>query len=128
MDKLIARAQNEDVPSLVQEAWTLIIAFAREKPYLFRLIWVLPEETGLDPEKNRQQQLETINQFARLLALGMEKGDFKTRDPYITSATVLGIINMPFMLFYSGKLSDTSLRDRMVEEVFSAAVLYLKGE
>jgi hypothetical protein len=36
------------------------------------------------------------------------------------------MVNTPYILFHSGKLIDPIMRDRMVEEVFSATMGYLK--
>ncbi len=126
LDAIEARAQTEDIPALVQEIGALFITFAREKPYLYRLGWVTPEAERIDIEANTQDQLVMITQIARILKLGMERGDFESRDPQLAAFTVVGMINMPFMLYHTGKLPDETLRDRMVDEVFSAAMGYLK--
>lgn len=120
------RAQSGDMPLLLREIWTVFVNFAQENPSLYRLAWVMPETTGADLETNRQQTLKIIDQLATLLQLGMERGDFQQRDPYLAASTILGIINMPFILFYSGRLVDASLRDRMVDEVLEATMRYLK--
>ena len=88
--------------------------------------WVLPEVGGESLEENRQRMRATVEHLARLLKLGMESGTFEARDPFLVAGTVLGMVNMPYILYQSGKMVDPELRDRMIEEVLSAAMAYLK--
>ncbi|MBT3313941.1 MAG: TetR/AcrR family transcriptional regulator [Anaerolineae bacterium] len=125
LNEIEERAQSENIPALLEEVWMLFADFAREKPFLYRLAWVTPEAGGIDTEEKHQQRRAIVNQLARILKLGMERGDFEPRDPALTALTVLGMFNMPFMLFHNGRLPDESLRDRMVDEVFSAVMGYL---
>jgi AcrR family transcriptional regulator len=120
------RAETEDIRRVVEDYLGFFIAFARENPNLYRMAWVLPEVGGESPEENRQRMQATIGQLAHLLSLGMGRGVFERREPFLAAGTVLGIVNMPYILFHSGKLADAGLRDRMVEEVLKAAMGYLK--
>lgn len=125
LDAIIARAQTEDIPVLVQEVWNLFLTFARENPRLHRLAWATPKAMGVDAQANNQHRLALVNQLAELLKIGMERGNFEPRDPTLAALTVLGMINMPFMLHYNGRLPNESLRDRMMDEVYEAAMGYL---
>ncbi len=118
--------QIEDIFNIVEKQLKLYIDFARNNPNLYRLAWVLPEPGVESLEENRQRMHVTVEHLARLLKLGMEYGTFEPRDPFLAAATVLGMVNVPYILYYSGKMVDPVLRDRMVEEVFSAAMAYLK--
>ncbi len=128
LDAIEARAQTEDIPTLVEEIWALFITFAHENPQLHRLAWITPEAERLDIEANKEYQLAVVRQLGRILKLGMERGDFESRDPQLAALTVVGMVNMPFVLYHTGKLPDETLRDRMVDEVFSAAMGYLKAK
>jgi len=86
----------------------------------------MPEVGGESLEENRQRMHATVEHLARLLKLGMESSTFEPRETFLAASTVLGMVNMPYILFHSGKLVDPVLRDRMVEEVLSAAMAYLK--
>jgi hypothetical protein len=44
------------------------------------------------------------------------------------ACTAMKMVNMPFMFFHSSRINDPGFRDRMVDEVLSAAMLYLKGK
>ena len=118
--------QIEEISQIVERQLKVYIDFARENPNLYRLAWVLPEVGGESLEENRQRMHATVEHLARLLKLGIESGEFELRDSFLAAGTVLGMVNMPYILFHSGKLVDTVLRDRMVEEVLSAAMTYLK--
>ena len=120
------RAQSEDIAQLMKEALAFYVAFARENPNLYRLAWVMPEVGGESAEKTRLRMQNTVGLLADLLDLGMKRGAFAVRDPFLAAATMLGMVNMPFILFHSGRLADPDLRDRMVEEVLSAVMCYLR--
>ncbi len=120
------RVEKDNIPGIVQEVLVFFSTFARENPNLYRLAWVMPDVGGESMEQTRLRMQDTVGQLASLLNLGMENGDFEPRQPFLAAATVLGMVNMPHILFHSGKLVDPALRERMVEEALSAAMLYLK--
>lgn len=120
------RATPENIVQVVEDVLRHYIDFARENPNLYRLTWVMPELGIESPEENRQRTLNTVGHLAGLLQLGMASGVFENREPLLSAGTVLAIVNTPYILFHSGKLIDPIMRDRMVEEVFSAAMGYLK--
>jgi AcrR family transcriptional regulator len=119
-------ATPNNIVQVVEGVLRHYIDFAREKPNLYRLAWVMPDFGIESPEENRQRTLNTVGHLAGLLQLGMESGVFENREPLLAAGTVLGIVNTPYILFHSGKLIDPDLRDRMVEEVLVAAMGYLK--
>ena len=120
------RATPENIVQVVEDVLRLYIDFARENPNLYRLAWVMPEFGIESPEENRQRTLNTVGHLAGLLQLGMEAGIFENREPLLSAGTALAMVNTPYILFHNGKLIDPIMRDRMVEEVFSAAMGYLK--
>jgi AcrR family transcriptional regulator len=120
------RATPENIVQIVEDVLRHYIDFARENPNLYRLTWVMPELGIESPEENRQRTLNTVGHLAGLLQLGMESGVFENREPLLSAGTALAMVNIPFILFHNGRLADPAMRDRMVEEVFSAAMGYLK--
>jgi AcrR family transcriptional regulator len=125
-DRIEQHAKTEEISKVVQELLELYIDFARENPNLYRLAWVMPEVGFESQEENRQRMQATVGRLAALIKLGMERGTFETRDPILAAGTVLGMINMPHILFHSGKLVNPAMCDQMVQEVLSAAKAYLK--
>jgi AcrR family transcriptional regulator len=124
--RIADRAQSEAIPAVVRELLGMYIAFACENPNLYRLAWVMPEALGESPEANRQRRRMTVEHLAGLLQQGMDRGDFARRDPFLAAGVVLGIVNMPYILYFSGKVMEAELRDRMVPETIFAAENYLK--
>lgn len=120
------RATPENIVQVVEDVLRLYIDFARENPNLYRLTWVMPELGIESPEENRQRTLNTVGHLAGLLQLGMESGVFENREPLLSAGTALAMINTPYILFHNGRLSDPTMRDRMVDEVFSIIMNYLK--
>jgi AcrR family transcriptional regulator len=120
------RAGMEDIQRVVEEMFRYYTDFARKSPNAYRLAWVMPE-MGLESlDENRQRMRDTIGYLARIIKIGMTQGCFTVRDPFLAAATVLGMVNMPYILFHSGKIKDPEMRDRMAEEVIGAAMGYLK--
>ncbi len=119
-------SETEDINQVVQDMLVFFISFARENPNLYRLAWVMPEASGESLEENRQRMQITVGQLAQLVTLGIEQGAFESRDPFLAASTALGMVNMPFILFHTGKIAEPVLRDRMVDEVLAAAMCYLK--
>ncbi len=120
------RATPENIVQVVEDVLRLYIDFARENPNLYRLAWVMPELGIESPEENRQRTLNTVGHLAGLIQQGIEFGFFENREPFLAAGTALAMVNTPYILFHNGKLIDPLMRDRMVEEVFSAAMNYLK--
>lgn len=125
-DRIEQHAKTEEISKVLLELLELYIDFARENPNLYRLAWVMPEFGFESQEETRQRMQATVGRLAALIKLGMERGTFETRDPILAAGTVLGMINMPHILFHSGKLVNPAMRDQMVQEVLSAAMTYLK--
>lgn len=126
-DEFELRGQTEDISVLVEELLSFYITFARENPRLYRLAWVMPETGIMSPEEKWEQTMANVEHLAKLLKAGMFRGDFETRDPFLAASTVLGMINMPFILFHNRRLRDTNMLDRMVNEVLTIALSYLRN-
>ena len=120
------RANSKNILQVVESVLRHYIDFARENPNLYRLAWVMPEIGIESSEENRLRTLNTVGHLASLLQLGMEAGVFENREPLLAAGTALAMMNTPFILFHNGRLADPIMRDRVVEEVFSATMGYLK--
>ena len=113
-------------PGWCRSCWSFILTLPRENPNLYRLAWVMPEVGFESPEENRQRMQATVGHLAALLKLGMERGTFESARPFLAAGTVLGMVNMPHILFHSGKLVDPVHARPHGKEVLSAAMTYLK--
>lgn len=86
----------------------------------------MSEAAGAGAAKTRSRIQDMVGLLADLLELGMERGEFVRREQFLVAAGVLRMVNMPFILFQSGKLPDCVLHDPIVDGVVSATMLYLK--
>lgn len=120
------RAEKEDISKVVEDLLVFFITFARENPNLYRMAWVIPEMGGESLEQTRARMQTTVGHLANLIKLGMDRNIFEPREPFLAAGTVLAMVNTPYIMFHTGKLVDPSLRDRMVDEVLSAAMGYLR--
>ena len=121
-----ARAQREDIRQVVRKHLTFYTELARENPNLYYLAWVAPEESEEHRLAQRVQMMEIVEGLAVLLELGMAEGAFARRDALMAAISVLGMVNVPNILYFSGKVLDPRVRDRMVAEMLPAAMLYLE--
>ncbi len=117
--------QDGNIRELVRQLLQLNITFAREKPGLFRLALLTPEVMGENPAQSRQRIQTSVEQLARMLKLGMEQGVFARRDPFVAAGIAIQIVNMPYILFHSGRLQNPLMRDILAGESLSAAMIYL---
>ena len=124
-EKLKERALTEDIPPLVKELLGMLVAYAKAHPNIYRMGWVVPEEGNPYLEKGQQKKLIAADLLASLLEMGIERGDFAERDPLLAATTALGMVNMPFILFHTGRIDNPVFRDQMVDEALLAAMGYL---
>jgi Transcriptional regulator len=125
-EEFLERGQSEPIVPLVQAFLKTYVQFAVDRPNLFRLAWVMPEKIGGNLDENRLNLRRNVEILAQLLNLGMQDGSFEPRDPFLAASTVLCMVNIPHILYHTGKLVDPALRDAMIAELFSAAMLYLQ--
>jgi hypothetical protein len=126
--EIAKRALTEDIPPLVEESLGILVTFALENPNLYRMGWVIPDKGNQLLEEFQNKKLIDADLLASLLELGMERRDFAERDPLLAATTALGMVNVPFILYHTGRIDDPGFRDQMVDEVLSAVMLYLKGK
>ncbi|MBT3313931.1 MAG: TetR/AcrR family transcriptional regulator [Anaerolineae bacterium] len=126
-EKIEARASTEAIPSLIKELVDILVTYANENPGIYKMSWLTPEKAN-PLSKNRSSKFVALALFINLIKIGIERGDFEERDPLLAAHTVLGIINMPFVLYHTGRVVDALLRDRMADEIFPNVMGYLKGK
>ena len=79
-------------------------------------------------KETKTRKLIAADPLANLLDSGMAQGEFITNDPQLTANILLGMENMPFMVYHNDRIDDPEFRDRMVEEVCIIVMNYLKGK
>ena len=125
LEEFVQRAQNAPALQVVQEVLEYYITFARQKPNLYRLAWAMPEVAEETVQENRRRTFRNIYNLARILEIGMKRGEFASRDPVVASGVVLGLVNFPNILEMNGKMTDPVMRDKLLAESVNAALVYL---
>lgn len=126
-ENFLQRAETEDISRVVEEFILFVISFARENPNLYRMAVVFPE-TGMEsPEESHLRMKITVGQLAGLIQLGIARGEFKSRNPFLAAATVWTMVNTPYILFHTGKIKDPVMREQIMNEIMDAALGYLKS-
>ena len=126
-DEMLREAEQGDVCAVLRRALLVYARIAAGAPHLYELLWVQPLMRP-DHVVPQQRRLQTnVQHLARLIALGISRGVCIDRDPVLAAATAFGIVNSPLILYHNGRLDDTDLRDRMVNETIEVALAYLCG-
>ncbi len=131
--EILRRAKAGDVCEVVREVLDVNRRISRERPRLYRFLWVQPfdarcraehEQLPLSPEDRLAFHLEPL---VNLIQLGIEREAFVARDPVVAAATAFSMVNAPLILYHNGRLTDEVLRDRLEVETLDAAMRYLCG-
>lgn len=126
--KLAQQAGKGEILPVIRKMLAAAGAFARRHPQAYRLAWVMPEALGETPQATQERMSGTVMHLAGVLDLAMNRGAIARRDPRLAAALALGIVNMPYILFLSGKLQDAKLRERMAKESLIAAMAWLQQQ
>ncbi len=124
-EKILQSGEDEDLVLNLKKALQDYIEKAKSRPKLFRLLWILPFKRINGPV-GRKMLLD--NQFTTLVGLierGQQKGFFCDKEPRVAAMTLISLINAPLFLFHLGRLSDTKLRDAIINETLDLAIEYI---
>lgn len=124
-ERISQRTAGEPVWPVVEALLGQLVTFAREKPHLHRLAWIMSEKGVESRAEYQARQRLMVGQLAALLHEGMEAGEFDERNAVLAAGTILAMVNTPFILTHSGKVADTAVRDLMVGEILTMVRLYL---
>jgi AcrR family transcriptional regulator len=127
-EKILQSGEDEDLIQNLKKALQDYIDKAKSRPKLFRLLWILPFKK-LNGPVGRKMLLD--NQFTTLVGLiekGQQKGLFCDKEPRVAALTLISLINAPLFLFHLGRLSDTKLRDAVIDETLNLAIEYITNK
>ena len=123
----IEKARQEPVKGVLEELMRDYVDIARAHPKLFRLFW-LDTSGGLGDENSRFNHLEeSFESLAKLLKIGMDKGEFKSRSARLAAATVMAQVNGPIVLHQCEKLPSDIGCDQLINEIMVAMFAYLES-
>ena len=122
----IAKAKSEPVKNVISELMLEYVDMARAHPKLFRLFW-LDTSGRLDDESSRFNHLEeSFDSLAKILRMGMDKGEFASRPVRLAAATVMAVINGPIVLHQCEKLPSDITCEELIDQILVAIFAYLE--
>ena len=124
---LLAKAQTESVSDVLHVVLRNYVQTAHDHPKIFRLFWIPPESGGIKEDETLRSFMPTIENLQELVKLGMEKGEFKQRSPYLAAVTLLSLVNAPLIMHECGKMPPQITCDELLDEVVTALFAYLKN-
>lgn len=117
-------AESGDALVVLRDALDRCARLAHEHPQIYRLAWV-HHDTDETVGKRSQYTDKEIEHLARLVQLGIERGQCAERDPRLAAAMALCLVNSPHVLYHTERLTDQALYARLESEALQAAVDYL---
>lgn len=126
-ESALREAREGDVVAVMRRALGHYGRMAEHHPRMYRFIWVepvAPGEGGSAPHSEAVR--EDVAHIAELIAIGIGKGVFTECDTQDAALLCIILANAPLILYYSGRLEDAALRDRLAEQMVELALDYLQ--
>lgn len=124
-EKILQSREDEDLIPNLKKALQDYIEKAKSRPKLFRLLWILPLKKINRPLDRKMLLDNQFNTMVGLIEKGKQKGLFRNQEPRVAAMTLISLINAPLFLFHLGRLSDTKLRDAVIDETLELAIEYI---
>jgi AcrR family transcriptional regulator len=123
----LEKAETASAKTVLEELISEYMQTAEEHPKIFRLYWLDPLNVE-DQERQRFNQLDdAIASLAKLLKMGMDKGEFSKRNERLTATTVMSIINGPIVMDQCKKLPSDIKCAKLMEQIIQATFAYLQS-
>jgi AcrR family transcriptional regulator len=123
----LEKAKTASAKSVMMELVSEYMQTAEEHPKIFRLFWLDP----LDDEKQERGKFnqldEAIASLAKLIKIGIEKGEFTKRNERLAATTVMSIINGPIVMDQCKKLPNDIKCAKLMEQIIQATFAYLQS-
>jgi AcrR family transcriptional regulator len=127
-EDVLKNANDSNIIEKLRKALSDYIDIAKDRPKLFRLLWVLPVKLPVKPTHGKHFFEDQINLLSDLLTKGQHQGIFVQHNPQVAALTVLSIINAPMFLFHLGRMSDLKLQDQVINETLDIVLQYITGK
>jgi len=124
---LLEKAQMEPVKDVLLELMTDYAMTAHAHPKIFRMFWMSQRSLRKDSINNFDHIAPIFEKLAGLLKLGMEKGEFISRNPRLAAVTILSSINSPIILDICGKIPKDVTCEELLSEIRREVIAYLKS-
>jgi len=127
LGSLVRRAETEDAGTVFRAWLDHHQRLSRENPRVFRFLWVNQLEDAETREERAVRVSANLQHVARLMEIGMQRGDFVTRDPMTAAATAVSIALGPMLMYHNGNVANQALCEQMTRDAAEAALNYLRG-
>jgi AcrR family transcriptional regulator len=126
--KIEQSAENQDIVQVMRTALAFFPQFEKKNPDLYHLAWMNPLTDADNITRAQMRAQSNVQHLVRLIEIGINRGVFEKRDPWLAAVAVFGMINTPLILFHSGRLASAAMRDKLVDEMLDAAIRYLSED
>ena len=123
----IEKAKEGSVKVVIEEVLREYAELSKEHPKIFRLFWMDTSEKRGRKAKEFNHLNESFVSLAKLLKMGMDKGEFTRRNDRLASATVMSIINGPIIMNQCKKLPEDITCPELLDEILKAIFAYLES-
>jgi AcrR family transcriptional regulator len=123
--EIMQQAETGDVCQVTRQALAGYGHMADRWPRIYRFLWVEPVTPHDSLPHQSERTASHLSHLAQLISLGIERGAFVDRDPWLAAAVVFSLVNGPLILHYSGRIPDAGTKDAVFEEALDAAIGYL---
>lgn len=123
----IEKAKEGSVKVVIEEVLREYAELSKEHPKIFRLFWMDTSEKRGRKAKEFNHLNESFVSLAKLLKMGMDKGEFTRRNDRLASATVMAIINGPIIMNQCKKLPEDITCPELLDEILKAIFAYLES-
>lgn len=127
-EQFLDRARREGASQVLRQVFALFAQSAFQRPHSYLLQWAMPldEADGLFLQSKRFQTV--LDFLQRLVALGIEQGEFRPMQPQQAALALFSLFNGPLLLHTSGRLTDPAQLALLLAETERLALLYLTGK
>jgi AcrR family transcriptional regulator len=122
---LVEKTERMPVKQVLSEFMRGYSREGHKHPKIFRMYWLAvsgPDNNMLQTRKHLEKIYEKM---AELLEMGMQKGEFKRRDPQLVAFLVMAMINAPIITHFCGNKPDQISCDEVLRENIEAVISYL---
>ncbi len=123
----LEKAKTTSVKVVLQELIKEYMQTAEEHPKIFRLFWLDAHDDELMKHEKFNQLDEAIATLAKLIKLGIEKGEFAKKNERLTATTLMSIINAPIIMEQCKKLPGDIKCSKLMEQISIAIFAYLES-
>ena len=125
IDLIVANLSPDTVVPIVQRVLQYMATYAVENPNMYKLAWINPNMGFESHEQNLARLQEVAQHFSTVVGFGIDSGVLIRIDPLLASMTALTMVNSPFFLYYSGKISSMATCTLIAAEMYTSALAYL---